>query len=523
MPSKRPPRRAARWQPAAPPATKPRRAPDLVAGVLILIAAGMLFLETKDCGLMGVDTYPIIISSRVQSCGELVGTCTEKLMDGRYGGDFYRPLLNLTFALDYALWELKPFGYQLTNLLLLAGCAAALYVLTKRAAGAGCAVASLAALVFFLLHPTHIEVLPVPARRPELLCCLLMALSLASQLSPRSLGRRGPPIWPAVFTLLAVAAKETALILPALAFLVVLLYSPASTISKRLRQAALALIPHAIALVVMLGARLAVLGGLGGHGATRAYESFDSYAAQVRRLLELLVFPQPIMQATSTGTWLLVGLILGLVLTAVLKLWFRPRGSTPAATDRRLVRAAVLALAWLVLVGLTYVTTGKIQPWYLLLLVAGLAMLVGIAAEAVVAVIRGSQLPARMAAVPTLILLGLLVAWQGRYSPLVCHYDEWERATAASHTFLDQLQTGIVAARDGTTLEAPPIPVRAMPRKDRPHIRGAAILMDYSVQAWAELKFPERRIRVRGAADALGDRPAADEVLVLLKHRMIGF
>ena len=35
---------------------------------------------------------------------------------------FYRPVVNLLFALDHAIWGLRPLGYQLTNLcILLAG------------------------------------------------------------------------------------------------------------------------------------------------------------------------------------------------------------------------------------------------------------------------------------------------------------------------------------------------------------------------------------------------------------------
>jgi hypothetical protein len=472
---------------------------------------------------MGWDSYPIIISSRVQSFDDFLGNFGEELMDGRYESHFYRPLVNMSFAFDYALWGLRPFGYQLTNVLLFAGCAASLFFFVRRAAGAGCTVAPLAALTVFLLHPTHYEVLPVPARRPEMLCCMFMALSLAIQLSPRSLGTRRPPIAPAVLALLAIASKETAFLLPVLSFAAVLLYSPRPTSGRRVLHAAIALIPHSIAVVAMLGTRIAILGGLGGHESTQISEAFSRFPAFVLSMLALLLFPQPEMLRTSAGNWMLIGLGVGLVLTAILLLSSTRRKPAERTADRRLLRTSVIAVVWLLLLGLTYAVTGKVRPWYVLLPAAGFAVLVGVLADALLAAVRRGRLPVRTAAVPSLLLLLALIVWQGRYSPLACEYDDWDRATAASRTFLDQLGTRIARAEDGSIVEAPPIPTWAEPREDRPHIQGAAILAEYSVQAWAELTFPQRRIRVRAGQDARDDTPAADEVVVSLTNRLKGF
>jgi hypothetical protein len=172
---------------------------------------------------------------------------------------------------------------------------------------------------------------------------------------------------------------------------------------------------------------------------------------------------------------------------------------------------------------LTYAVTGKVRPWYLLLPVAGFAVLVGVLIDALLAVVLRRRLRVRLAAAPTLLLLLALVVWQGRYSPLACEYDDWDRATAASRSFLDQLGARIARTEDGAIVEAPPIPTWAKPRDDRPHIQGAAILAEYSVQAWAELTFPQRRIRVRLGQDARDELPAADEVVVSLTNRLEGF
>jgi hypothetical protein len=495
----------------------------VTAVALLVIISNVLFLKTSDYGLMGWDSYPIIISSRVQSFGDFLGNFSEKLMDGRYESDFYRPLVNISFAFDYALWGLRPFGYQLTNVLLFAGCAASLFFFVRRAAGAGCTVVPLATLVVFLLHPTHYEVLPVPSRRPEMLCCMFMTLSLAIQLSPRSLGTRRPPITPAVLALLAIASKETAFILPVLSFATVLLYSPWPTSGRRVLHAAIALIPHSIAVVAMLATRIAILGGLGGHESTQTSEAFSRFPAYILHMFELLLFPQSVMLRTSAGNWMLIGLGVGLVFTAILMLWSNRRKLAERTVDRPLLRTSVIAVVWLLLLGLTYAVTGKVRPWYMLVPAAGFALLVGVLADVLVTAVLRGRPPVRVAAAPTLLLLLALILWQARYSPLACEYDDWDRATAASRTFLDQLGTRIARAEDGSIVEAPPIPTWAEPRDDRPHIQGAAILAEYSVQAWAELTFPQRRIRVRAGQHARDETPAADDVVVSLTSRLEGF
>jgi hypothetical protein len=107
-----------------------RTAAHLVAVAVVMGVAGMVFAQTRSFGLLGMDTYPVILTSRVESWADFWRTFSEKLMDGLYpGGDFYRPLLNLSFTIDYALWGLRPLGYQLSNVLLFAGCGLALYTL----------------------------------------------------------------------------------------------------------------------------------------------------------------------------------------------------------------------------------------------------------------------------------------------------------------------------------------------------------------------------------------------------------
>ena len=104
------------------PTGRPTRSWGSLAVALVVfvatIAAAHRFVF--DLGLMGWDTLPIADASRIASFGDLTGTVTEELMDGRYmDGHFYRPVKNAVFAVDWALWGLNPTGWHLTDLAIL--------------------------------------------------------------------------------------------------------------------------------------------------------------------------------------------------------------------------------------------------------------------------------------------------------------------------------------------------------------------------------------------------------------------
>jgi len=480
----------------------------------IVLLVGALFRQTSAYGLLGFDTYPLIISSRVQSLADFFGNFVERLMDGRYPGDFYRPLLNFTFAADHAIWGLEPFGYQLTNALLLAGCACAVWVLLRRLLGADALLGSTVGLLVFLLSPLLFEVLPVPPRRPELLCCGFMALALGLQLSPRSLRSRGLAVWPAVVTLLAIASKETAFVQPVLVAVAVTLYSERPGL-QRLLHAATATSLHLAAAAIMMFARLLVLGSIGGHRSLSTSDVAAAVPRALRVLLEQLVWPQPAMRAALPAVWLLVAL--GLALTATLVL-SRTRTKRGKAAVSRPFKTAIVGLLWIALLALTYAAAGLVGPWYLLLPLAGWALLTGALVESLFGLVEHDDTGLRWAALASSALLVMLLVWQASYSPLLRRYDEWQRASSAANAFLGETRSVIEAASAGDTVEAPPLPTWVPPRADGPTIRGAAIFDDYSVQAWVELVFPERDLRVRYASEEVAP-PAANEVLLLITRR----
>jgi hypothetical protein len=119
---------------------------------------------------------------------------------------FYRPAVAATFALDRAVYGLEPFGYGVTNLilLLLGACAlASLAVSLGLRATMAVVVAGVWALNF---HAVNMAVLWLSGRTA--LCVVIAALLAAIAVV------RGRPIAAGVAALVAMLAKEEAVMLP---------------------------------------------------------------------------------------------------------------------------------------------------------------------------------------------------------------------------------------------------------------------------------------------------------------------
>ncbi|MCS7079636.1 MAG: tetratricopeptide repeat protein [Chloracidobacterium sp.] len=132
------------------------------------------------------------------------------------GGGNYRPLTVTTFALDYWLWGLRPFGYHLTNVLLHAANVAWLFYLLRRYR-VGAEIAGLTGLLF-AVHPVHTEAVANVVGRAELLGMFFGCLMWWAWLKGAS--ESGAVVWcwragAATAYLAAVLSKENMIVLPA--------------------------------------------------------------------------------------------------------------------------------------------------------------------------------------------------------------------------------------------------------------------------------------------------------------------
>jgi|GEM_PF-2967427 len=128
---------------------------------------------------------------------------------------FYRPLGELAFAVDYAVWGLKPFGCHLTNLVLHLLCVFLTWRLVRRLTDSP-QVAFVAATLF-AIHPVHCEAVLWISSRFDLLACAAVITSVLAYFNWQG-GGRGAWRWGVASVacyVIGLGCKETALILPA--------------------------------------------------------------------------------------------------------------------------------------------------------------------------------------------------------------------------------------------------------------------------------------------------------------------
>lgn len=249
----------------------------IVLITLALIIVGIVFLVYRDIltyQFTGTDSHPIIYSSRIESLNDLGKVFLEPLMSGTGFVDhalFYRPTTRFFYSLDYSNWEWDPFGYHLTDLVLHSLVSVFTFLMVLSLTKGNRIMAFLSAVIF-ATHPVNSEILPVIARRQDMIVTLFLVLSLLlflyyifSQSSKFVL-----LILSLFLYVFALGAKETAVILPVLIFAYVFIYSykgeePQETVREKGTRALKTSAPYVIITFLYIIWRTIILKGVGGY------------------------------------------------------------------------------------------------------------------------------------------------------------------------------------------------------------------------------------------------------------------
>ena len=209
--------------------------------------------------------------------------------------------------------------------------------------------------------------------------------------------------------------------------------------------------------------------------------------------------------------------------------WAGGGGPAPRPPPPWQAPALGLGACWIAVFALTYAAAGWIGAWYYMLPAVGAAIVLTALGGWLVQIARLRDergLVRASCALAALLLVGV-AGWQASFSPFFRHYGEWGRATGVAAGFLDELDERIRESSAGSMIEAPALPMWALPREGVPGVSGAAIFSDYSVQAWADLVHPDRRVRVLGLPEGIlppgPDTAAPGERVVRISRRQPGY
>jgi len=255
------------------------------------------------------------------------------------GGAFYRPLGLLSFAVDHALFGMRPAWMHLMSLVYHLLAVAAVFDFARRLGGVRLALAT---ALLFAAHPVHTEAVSALANRPEAMATALYVALLSIELS-RWRTRRWQVVVENVVLLAALLCKETA-VATALALPWLARVPPGGSRRPWLVSTLVLTAAWAVAyLMVRRSVALALPHGLEAHLSPRLLLEPARYAWAIAGTLRALV-SLPMLAAPREGI-VLAGVIL--VLGAALVQF----ATSPVARARfaRQRGWAMAGLAWFVL------------------------------------------------------------------------------------------------------------------------------------------------------------------------------
>lgn len=248
----------------------------------------------------------------------------------------WRPLRNVSYALDHALWGLRPIGYHLTNLIIHLTNGLLLLAIAVRLMPKG--PAPLMVGLVFAIHPIQSEAVAWVSGRDDLMVALFLLASWLARLRYRQSGRK---VWLAgglALFILSMLSKESAAAFPlVLPFLDILLHR-----RDRGEKRPLPWSEYTIWVVVAAAyfcIRLAILGGLShrGYWGGRLLSTIATMLWVHLQYLRLIILPlwlrvdYIVPPVSSFGDWRWMAGLSALAVVTGLVWRFRRYGWLPAA------------------------------------------------------------------------------------------------------------------------------------------------------------------------------------------------
>ncbi len=243
---------------------KHREKTKLFIFTLILIVLNLLlYKKYLNHYFVNPDTLTLIETSRISSFQDFIKIFTTPLM---HGSSFmqllkhYRPLSVLSFSMDYAIWGLQPFGYNLTNLILHISVSVLVFFLAHRFVNGNIWIPLLGASIFSI-HPVLLENIIHTAYRQDILASFFLLLSFFFFQNHQKMKQPKLSIsFSLLFYLLALGSKEFAVIFPFIILSYLFLLQREMPISQKFKI----ILPFFILSIILIVIRTIILHGVGG-------------------------------------------------------------------------------------------------------------------------------------------------------------------------------------------------------------------------------------------------------------------
>jgi tetratricopeptide (TPR) repeat protein len=243
-----------------------------LAAAAVLVACGLAVYGNALRHPFLIDDKLIILGDPRVQTADVRALLTQQYWPGQRGNRLYRPLVSLSFALNWAISH-EPWTFRLPNLLLHVGAGLAVFLMLRELTRAYWP--ALAAAVLFVVHPIHTTALNQIVDRADIAvaACILFATWLyARDTADRPKRAWIRPVLGAALFALALLCKENAVVLIGLVALLDVCGSKLwgrpvrggseSVFRSVLRRALRCYLPLAAVLLAYVAVRTSVLGGV---------------------------------------------------------------------------------------------------------------------------------------------------------------------------------------------------------------------------------------------------------------------
>lgn len=165
------------------------------------------------------DNYSILNNDLIKDIKNI-----PRIMTSGYFGanNYYRPLVSLTYMLEYHLFGLDPYFYRLDNLLLHYLSSVVVYFLIQSLTGRK--LYAFATAFLFAVHPIQVEAVATISGRAILLCAFFIFSAFLFYVKAQQGGYLRNYVWSIICYVLSLLCKESAMVFPAVLLCFIFFY-----------------------------------------------------------------------------------------------------------------------------------------------------------------------------------------------------------------------------------------------------------------------------------------------------------
>ena len=182
--------------------------PVSAMGALLVLMVVLVFANTFKNDFVGYDDQNLILQN--PAIRSLSPENIAEMFVPKHRGN-YQPIRTLSYAIDHAIWGMRPFGYQLANIVLHAVTVIGTWLLIRRLASEPI---PLLAAAIFAVHPIHVESVTWISARKDVLSLAFFLLAILWYEKSESEGKRIPYAASIFATGIALLSKLTAVSIP---------------------------------------------------------------------------------------------------------------------------------------------------------------------------------------------------------------------------------------------------------------------------------------------------------------------